>query len=197
MNNVQPLGGWFDDAIAGVQNFFSGTTEYTPTTGLVNWGETLGQTVSNYQSAGQSDSDVQAWTNYFLTGGVMGNNSSANNVAVTNTGTGSDVFANLGASFNNILSGVTNLFGAGVNAYATVQQLINAQNPSDVIVNRPELGGAVVQRTQNGQVTYVPLLTAYPQFASQIGTANKSSNMSGLLIAGALGLGLVLILKKK
>jgi len=197
MNNVQPLGGWFDDAISGVQNFFSGTTEYTPTTGLVNWGETLGQTIPTFNSAGQSDSDVNAWANYWASGGVMGNNSSANNVAVTGTSTGSDVFANLGSSFNNILSGVTNLFGAGVNAYATVQQLINAQNPSDVIVNRPELGGAVVQRTQNGQVTYVPLLTAYPQFASQIGTANKSSNMSGLLIAGALGLGLVLILKKK
>ena len=197
MNNVQPLGGWIDDAWAGVTNFFGGASEYTPSTGFVNWGETLGQTIPAYQSAGQSDSDVQAWTNYFLTGGAMGNNSSANTVAVTGTNTGSDVFANLGSSFNNILSGVTNLFSAGVGAYATVQQLINAQNPTDVIVNRPELGGAVVQRTQNGQVTYVPLLTAYPQFASQIGTANKSSNMSGLLIAGALGLGLVLILKKK
>ena len=197
MNNVQPLGGWLDDAWTGVTNFFGGTTEYTPTTGLVNWGETLGQTIPAFGSAGQSDSDVNAWANYWASGGVMGNNSSANNVAVTGTGTGSDVFANLGSSFNNILSGVTNLFSAGVGAYATVQQLINAQNPTDVIVNRPELGGAVVQRTQNGQVTYVPLLTAYPQFASQIGTANKSSNMNGLLIAGALGLGLVLILKKK
>lgn len=197
MNNVQPLGGWLDDAISGVTNFFGGTTEYTPTTGLVNWGETLGQTLPAFGSAGQSDSDVNAWANYWASGGVMGNNSSANNVAVTGTGTGSDVFANLGSSFNNILSGVTNLFSAGVGAYATVQQLINAQNPTDVIENRPELGGAVVKRTQNGQVTYVPLLTAYPQFASQINSANKSSNMSGLLIAGALGLGLVLILKKK
>jgi len=203
MNNVQSLGGWLDDLTSGVSDFFTGgsSADYTPTTGLINWGETLGQTTPSYQY------DTTDWTNYWLRGGVMGGGTTGTYTGGTGAGStsqltdGSDIFSGIGDSFNSFITGATstlsNLFGAGLNAYASVQKLINSQNPTDVIVNRPELGGAVVQRTQNGQTTFIPLLSAYPQFASQINTANKSNNTNALIMAGVLGLGLVLILKKK
>ena len=203
MNNVHPLGGWLDDLTSSISDFFTGgsAADYSPTSGLINWGETLGQTKPDYQY------DTTDFTNYWLRGGVMGGGTTGTYTGGTGAGStshltgSSDIFFGLSNTVTDFISGatsaLTDLFSAGTSAYATVQKLINSQNPTDVIVNRPELGGAVVQRTQNGQTTYIPLLSAYPQFASQINTANKSSSTNALIMAGVLGLGLVLILKKK
>lgn len=203
MNNVQPMGGWWDDLTSGVSDFFTGgsATDYTPTSGLINWGETLGQTTPSYQY------DTTDWTNYWLRGGLMGGGTTGTYTGGTGAGStsqltgGSDIFSGVSNTITDFINGATstlsNLFGAGLGAYAQVQQLINSQNPTDTIVNRPELGGAVVQRTQNGQTTYLPLVTAYPQFAGQIQTAKKSSDTTALIMAGVLGLGLILIYKKK
>jgi hypothetical protein len=186
MNNVEPLGGWFDDLSDSVSNFFNPVVELAPTTGAVDWGSTLGETSGTYGG-------YYGYNPSFFNSGS--GSSSVTTTATTNAG--GDLFS----GFNEFLTGATstlgNLFNTGVSAYATVQQLINAQNPTDQIIYDPRLGGAVVQRTQNGVVTYVPVATAYPQLVGQVATADKSRNMSTILIVGALGLGLILILKKK
>lgn len=203
MNNVQPLGGFWDDLTSGVKDFFTGgsSVDYTPTTGLVDWGTTLGQTKPDYQY------NVDDWTSYWARGGLMGGGTTGTYTGGTGAGStssltsGSDIFSGVGNTITDFISGATgalsNIFGAGISAYSEVQKLINSQNPSDEIINRPDLGGAVVKRTVNGQTTYLPLITAYPQFAGQIQTAQKSSTNTALIMAGILGLGLVLILKKK
>lgn len=186
MNNVEPLGGFLDDFTDSVSNFFNPVPELAPSTGAVNWNETLGQTAPTYGGYyGYNPSFFNA-----------GSGSSSADIAGT-TNTGGDLFS----GFNDFLSGATsslgNLFNTGISAYATVQQLINAQNPNDQIIFDPRLGGAIVQRTQGGATTYVPVATAYPQLVGQVAQADRSRNMTTILMVGALGLGLILILKKK
>lgn len=186
MNNVEPLGGWFEDLSDSVSNFFNPVVGLAPSTGVVNYDETFGQTAPTYGG-------YYGYNPSFFNAGS--GTSSVTTTATTNAG--GDLFS----GFNEFLTGATstlgNLFNTGVSAYATVQQLINAQNPTDQIIFDPRLGGAVVQRTQNGTVTYVPVATAYPQLVGQVAQADKSRNMSTILMVGALGLGLILILKKK
>lgn len=122
----------------------------------------------------------------------------------TQTGSGSsDIFTGISSGLNDFLSGVNStlgglggIFGQGLQAYAAVQQLINAQNPTDQIIQHPQLG-VVVQRTQGGNTTYIPVATAYPQFAGQIQQAEKQSSMNTVLLVGALALGAFILIKKK
>lgn len=197
MNNVQPVGGWWDDLTSGVSDFFTGgsstgsTSDYTPYNPTpVTTSDPFGFDLS-FSPFTKPYSTPDLGT--YLNTGWLGSSGSTS----TSTTSGTDLFSGISDFISGATSSLKDLFGTGLSAYAEVQKLINSQNPTDVIVNRPELGGAVVQRTQNGSVTYLPLVTAYPQFAGQIQTAKKSDTTNALLIAGVLGLGLVLILKKK
>ena len=189
MNNVQALGGIFDD----IANFFTGedsTPASLPATdvdsaffGGSSWDQILGE---SQQFQGYNVTSINNYTN---SGGVMPYNT-------TNTASSGDIFADLASGFGSFLTGITNIVPAGLQAYAQVQQLINAQNPTDRIVNTPL--GVRVERTQGGNTTYLDPLTLYPQYAQQIQQAETSSRSTTmLLIAGALGLGLIFILKKK
>ena len=189
MNNVQPLGGWLED----IGDFFTGgssTPSSLPATdvdsaffGGSSWDQILGES-QKFQGY-----NVTAINNYTNSGGVLATGN-------TDTASSGDFFTDLASGFNSFLTGITNIVPAGLQAYAQVQQLINSQNPSDRIVNTPL--GVRVERTQGGSVTYLDPLTLYPQYAQQIQQAQTSSkNTTTLLIAGALGLGLILILKKK
>lgn len=105
-------------------------------------------------------------------------------------------------NLNSFLSGITesvsalgSVFGTGLQAYSDVQKLITSLSPQDQIIM---IGGQpYVQRTTNGATTTLPASTVYPQFTQQLQTAQKSNQTQTLLLVGALGLGLVLILKKK
>lgn len=221
--SVQPMGGWWDDLTSGVSNawgnvtdFFGGgsSTTTTPSTGgssgLIGgssgwdplfgygtdpfkFGDYTGTTTVKYDTSFDN-----WWKDYSARGGVM--TPTTGQVSATQN---SDIFTNISSGLNDFLSGVNstigglgNLFGTGLQAYAAVQQLINAQNPSDKIIRDPNLG-VVVERTQGGKTTYVPLVTAYPQFAGQIQQAEKSSNTNTILLVGALAVGAFILLKDK
>jgi hypothetical protein len=93
------------------------------------------------------------------------------------------------------VSALGSVFGTGLQAYADVQKLITSLAPQDKIVVRG--GQTYIDRTVNGSTTTIPASTVYPQFTTQFATAQKSNQTQTLLLVGALGLGLVLILKKK
>jgi len=206
------MGGWWDDLTSSVStkwnDWFGGSGSSASTGGYTSGGAGAG--------FGWNDNPFQTgytgltpdtsydttfdtwWKDYQFGGGVM----TPNTGQVSTTG-GSDIFSGISSGLNDFLSGVTstvgnlgNLFGTGLQAYAAVQQLINSQNPSDEIVRDPNLG-VVVRRTQGTNVTYIPLTTAYPQFAGQIQQAEKSSNLNTILLVGALGLGAFILLKDK
>ena len=211
---VQSMGGWWDDLTSSVSSkwndWFGSTPDYTDywnqqTGGGGSAGFGYGDSPFNYGNYTGLTPDTsytttfdQWWKNYSATGGVM----TPSTGQVTATG-GSDIFTGISSGLNDFLSGVNstigsigNLFGTGLQAYAAVQQLINSQNPSDEIVRDPNLG-VVVKRTTGTQVQYIPLTTAYPQFAGQIQQAEKSNNLNTMLLVGALGLGAFILLKDK
>lgn len=198
--SVQPMGGWFDDLTSSISNFFTGgNSGYTAGGGSAGFGFNDNPFQTGYTGLTPSTSYNTTfddwWRDYSASGGVM------TPTTGQTTASGSDIFTGISSGLNDFLSGVTstigslgNLFGTGLQAYAAVQQLINAQNPSDQIIRDPNLG-VVVQRTQGGNVTYIPLATAYPQFAGQIQQAEKSSNLNTILLVGALGLGAFILIQ--
>lgn len=143
---------------------------------------------TQYQNPGLSDADLQARLDYINAGGVM-------NYQPTTPGTTPSSFLD-GFNLNDFLAGITGVAQAGFGIYAGVQNIINAQNPSDKLVFLPGSNTPVIQRTQNGGSTYIPVDKLYPSLVPQIKQA-QNSWIGPALIAGVLGLGLILILKKK
>lgn len=191
--SVQPIGGWFDSIGDTWNSFFDsgssgGGTTYTTTPALNT--DPFGFEL-NFSSFTNPDSNpyLPAYNEF----GYLGT-----------TGVTADATTTSGSDFNftNFLDGITSsfstlgtLFGTGLQAYADVQKLITSLAPQDKIVVRN--GQTYIDRTVNGSTTTLPANVVYPQFTQQFDTAKKSNQTQTLLIAGALGLGLVLILKKK
>lgn len=199
--SVQPMGGWFDFIGDTWNNIFdsgssggdTGTPYVTnPTLNADPFGFEL-----NLSSFTNPDSNpyLPAYNEfgYLGTTGVTAD-------TTTTSGGGFDF------NFDSILSGITDsvsalgsVFGTGLQAYADVQKLITSLAPQDKIVVRN--GTTYVDRTVNGQTTTLPASVVYPQFVTQFQKAEKETNDSKLtqtlILAGVLGLGLVLILKKK
>jgi len=140
---------------------------------------------------GISDSSLFQWQNYWNQGGMMGADLS-NPVSTT----GGSSFDFLGG-FNDFLSGLTGIAQTGLGIYSGVQAIINQSNPSDKIVFLPGTKTPVIERTQGGTTTIVPFATAYPNLVPQVTQAQQNSWIGPALIAGVLGVGLILILKKK
>lgn len=211
--SVQPMGGLWDDLSSGVSNVWSNVTGFfggdsSDSSGYTAGGGAAGLgygdnpfTIGDYTGTTQVKYDTTFdswWKDYSARGGTMAPTSGQAAPSAS-----SDIFTNISSGLNDFLSGVNstigglgNLFGTGLKAYESVQQLINSQNPSDRIIRDPNLG-VVVERTQGGRTTYVPLASAYPQFAGQIRQAEKSSNLNTALVVGALAVGAFILFKKK
>lgn len=189
--SVQPMGGIFDwvgdtwNSVFGSPD--AGTTyTTTPTLNTDPFGFDL--------SLGQfTNPTTNPYLPAYLDYGYLGTTGQTADTTTTSGG---------GFDFTSFLDGITSsvsalgsVFGTGLQAYSDVQRLITSLAPQDQIVMQN--GIPFISRTTNGQTTLIPASTVYPQFTQQLATAQKSNQTQTLLIAGALGLGLVLILKKK
>ena len=181
---------WFDGDSGSASNDF-------PTSGAIDWN--LGWN-TDYQTPGMSDSDVKSWTDYVGSGGSLVPGWYPN--YVTNTGTvpgGTTTTSSdfdLGDIFGGItsaLQGIGGVFNTGLQAYANVQQLINAQNPQDKIVRPPGSNMVYIQRGTE----LIPLNTAYPQIfgSAQFQQAQQQDMFNNIFKFGALALGGVLLFK--
>jgi hypothetical protein len=72
--------------------------------------------------------------------------------------------------------------------------LINQVNPQDKIITIPGRSGAYVDK---GGGRIIPIEQEYPTLRADIDKANSAASLNKMLIFGVVGLGLVLILKKK
>lgn len=190
--SIQTTGGWLDS----ISDFFTGgsTPDYTsyystptPTTTVDPFGFDLG--LSPITSPGYTP-DLGAYLNTGYSGATVNGLDST-----TSSNFFSDLSSGVGDFFNGVtgaLSGLTGLFNAGLGAYAGLQQVINQTNPQDKIVQVPGTNTVVVQR---GNGDLVPILQAYPNLAGALNQAEQSKTTQTLLIAGALGLGLIVLLK--
>lgn len=140
--------------------------------------------------AGVSDSQLNDWNTYWSSGGVMG----ADLGGGTSTSTGSSSFDFLGG-FNDFLSGITGVAQTGLGIWQGVQTIINQQNPTDELVRLPGSNTPVVKRVTGGQTQYFPITQLYPSLTPQVQQA-QNSWIGPALIAGVLGIGLIVILKK-
>jgi hypothetical protein len=141
-------------------------------------------------NTGVSDSQLNAWNEYWASGGVMGADLS-NPVSTT----GGSSFDFLGG-VNDFLAGITGVAQTGLGIWSGVQKIINEQNPTDELVKLPGSNTPVIKRVVGGNATYYPITQLYPSLAPQVRTA-QNSWIGPALIAGVLGFGLILILKKK
>lgn len=181
---------WFDSWGSG------GSSNDFPTSGAIDWN--LGGN-TQYTTPGMSDADVKSWNDYVTIGGTMVPNWYPNYAysggTTTNTDTTSSDF-DLGDIFGNItdaIKGIGGVFNTGLQAYANVQQLINAQNPQDQLV-RPQ--GSNMVYVQRG-TDLIPLQTAYPQIfgGQQFQQAQQQDMFNSIFKFGALALGGVLLFK--
>jgi hypothetical protein len=192
---MNTFGEWWNPLTWGQDSGTSTDTSSGSFTGASN--DLFGFNLPNFDDVvgGVSDSTLNQWQNYWNNNGVMG----ANLTGTVGTGgsTTGDVFSGISDFLNNALSALPNLAQTGLGIYASVQKLVNEQNPSDRIVTLPGSKTPVIERTQNGSTTYIPFVQAYPGLVSQVNQAQQSSQWVPLALFGVLGLGLIFILKKK
>lgn len=178
---------WFDGSAPATD---AGGANVGPASDPFGWSSLFGGSQSTDIQAGVSDSQLNDWNTYWASGGVMGNNLSGGTSTI---GTNSSDFL---GGFNDFLSGLTGLAQTGLGVWQGVQTIINQANPSDELVKLPGSNTPVVKRVVNGQTQYFPITQLYPNLSSQVKTA-QNSWIGPALIAGVLGFGLILILKKK
>jgi hypothetical protein len=176
---------WFDGSDSNTEISSDIGTSSDP----FGWSSWFGGGQSTDIQAGVSDSTLLDWNEYWASGGVMGADLSGG----TSTSTGSS-FDFLGG-FNDFLSGLTGAAQTGLGIWQGVQTIINQQNPSDELVKLPGSSTPVIKRIVGGNATYYPITQLYPSLAPQVQTA-QNSWIGPALIAGVLGVGLILILKK-
>ena len=181
-------GSWFGgDSTPEISTGVSTSTGSSDPFGWSSWFSDGGSS-TNFNT-GVSDSQLNAWNEYWASGGVMG----ADLTGGTSTATGSS-FDFLGG-VNDFLAGITGVAQTGLGIWQGVQTLINQQNPSDELVRLPGSSTPVIKRMVGGNATYYPITQLYPSLAPQVQTA-QNSWIGPALIAGVLGFGLILILKK-
>ena len=158
---------------------------------LFGWDNLFGGGSSTDFNAGVSDSQLNAWNEYWASGGVMGADLSGGTSTSTSTGSSFDFLGGV----NDFLAGITGVAQTGLGIWQGVQNVINQQNPSDKLVKIPGSNTPVVERVVNGKTTYYPITQLYPSLTPQVQTA-QNSWIGPVLIAGIVGFGLILILKK-
>jgi hypothetical protein len=180
---------WFDSSDS-TPEISTGGSSSTGSTDLFGWDNLFGGGGSSTDLfAGVSDSTLLDWNTYWSSGGVMG----ADLTGGTSTSTDSS-FDFLGG-VNDFLKGITGVAQTGLGIWQGVQTIIREQNPSDQLVQIPGSSTPVVKRVVDGKTTFIPIVSAYPNLAPQVKDA-QNSWIGPALIAGVLGFGLILILKK-
>jgi len=204
------MGGWFDDLKSWAgdtwNNITGGsTTDYTSyydktygSGAAAGFGGDWGNSPSPYLSYDNTQYQTQQdwwWKQYGDYGGVLPYTSTTPSTT-SSTNFFDDVTSGAGDFFNGVtsaLQGLGGLFNTGLSAYANLQQTINSLNPQDQIVQVPGDNRIYIRR--DGQL--VPFNNLYPTLSADAEAARKAQQTQTLLLVGALGLGLVLILKKK
>jgi hypothetical protein len=187
------MGGIFD-WVGDTWNSLTGGSSSSTGTGYTPTATTTSDPFGFDLSLGQfTNPNSNPYLPAYLNSGYLGTTVQTQDLPTTSGG---------GFDLTNFLDGITSsvsalgsVFGTGLQAYSDVQKLITSLSPQDQIVVRN--GQTYIDRTVNGTTTTLPASTVYPQFATQFATAQKSNQTQTLLLVGALGLGLVLILKKK
>ena len=177
---------WFDDSTAGNVSADIGNASDP-----FGWSSWFSGGQSTDIQAGVSDSQLSSWNEYWSSGGVMGADLGGGS---STTSTGSSSFDFLG-NINDFLSGITGVAQTGLGIWQGVQTIINQQNPTDELVRLPGSNTPVIKRTTGGQAQYFPITQLYPNLAPQVQQA-QNSWIGPALIAGVLGIGLIVILKK-
>lgn len=185
---------WFDDEPADVSGT-GGSYTTNPATDPFGWSSWFSGGQSTDVVGGISDSQLSDWNTYWASGGVM----NANLGGGTSTTTSSDIFGGIGDFFSGLTQNLPGLVNLGLSTYATVQQLIQSENPQDTLVVLPGSRTPVVQRTQGGQTSYYPITQLYPSLAPQVQQAQAQQNswIGPVLLAGVAGLGLFLVFQNK
>jgi len=180
---------WFDDSTPEIS---TGGSSSTGSTDLFGWNNLFGGGGSSTDLfAGVSDSQLADWNTYWSSGGVMGADLSST-TPFTPIGTDSSDWL---SGVNDFLKGITGVAQTGLGIWQGVQTIIREQNPSDQLVQIPGSSTPVVKRVVDGKTTFIPIVSAYPNLAPQVKDA-QNSWIGPALIAGVLGFGLILILKK-
>jgi hypothetical protein len=181
---------WFQDEVPDVTGT-GGSFTTNPNNDPFGWSTILGGGQSTDIQAGVSDSQLADWNTYWASGGVMGADLSST-TPFTPIGTDSSDWL---SGVNDFLKGITGVAQTGLGIWGTVQTIINQQNPSDQLVQIPGSSTPVVKRVVDGKTTFIPIVSAYPNLAPQVQQA-QNSWIGPALIAGVLGIGLIVILKK-
>lgn len=137
------------------------------------------------------------WPEYQAGGGVLTPSTPTGGEATST----SDIFAGLSDFLSGFTQTLPGLVNTGLSTWQSVQNIINQQNAlnatRDELVYLPGQRTPVVKRTQGAQVTYHPIVDLYPQLAPQVQQAQKNSWVLPVILVGALGIGFILISKKK
>jgi hypothetical protein len=195
--SVQSMGGIFDGISDWWNDNFGSTTDYTDYwTSQYGSGASAGLGSGYYGDTGtsyQTQAD-QWWKDYSAIGGSLSYNPTFQPTTTTTTADWTSGINDFFKGVSESIGSIGTIFQTGLGAYASVQQLIKSVNPDDQITQVAGTNTYVVRKADG---SIVPLAQAYPQFGLQIQDAQQKSQTQTLLLAGALGLGLFLILRKK
>lgn len=154
----------------------------------------LGGGASTDIVAGVSDKDKYLIDRYVSEGGVLTYNDPS-------TSSSSDIFSGLGDFFTSLTTNLPGLVNLGLGTWQNVEKFIDAQSQAsgtqDRLVVLPGTKTPVVERTQGGNKTYFRMTDLYPSLAPEVQKAQQSSWIGPVLLVGVLGIGAILIFKKK
>lgn len=194
---------WFSDSTTPEISGTAGSYTTPPSVDPFGWSSWLGGGQSTDVVGGISDSALADWNTYWASGGVM-NANLGNTAGGGTTGSGTisgpvssdNIFSGIGDFLSGLTSSLPGLVQTGLGTWQAVNQIISQQNPQDKLVNLPGSTMPVVERTQNGSVTYYPITQLYPSLAPQVQQAQQNSWLGPILLVGVLGIGAILIFKK-
>lgn len=185
---------WFSDSTVDTGGT-GGSYTLPPTTDPFGWSSWLGGGQSTDVVGGISDSQLKDWNTYWASGGVL--NANLGGGSSPTASTSSDIFSGIGDFFSGLTQNLPSLVQTGLGTWQAINQIIAQQNPQDELVRIPGSNTPVVKRTTNGQTTYYPITQLYPSLTPQVQQAQQSSWLLPVLLVGALGIGFILITKKK
>ena len=184
---------WFSEPAPDVSGT-GGSYTTNPATDPFGWSSVFSGGTQTDVIGGISDSNLNDWNTYWASGGVMGANLGT---GTTGGATSSDIFGGIGDFFSGLTQNLPGLVNLGLSTYQGIQNIIAQSNPNDKLIVLPGSQIPVVQRTQGGQTSYYPITQLYPSLAPQVQQAQQNSWLGPLLLVGVLGIGAILIFKKK